>query len=72
MSKQAIPTQLVWLRPQIEAHLIRISQLLPEGYKLTLVARNVNHPNAEIILTEDSMTEVSEVLKSHAKGSNRE
>lgn len=67
MSKQAMPMHLVLIRPRIETLLVGISELLPEHYKLTLVARSDKTPNDEIVLTEDNLETVGKLLVEHAK-----
>lgn len=44
----------------MEPHLRRLEKLLPEEYRLTLVARNVGsrHTDADIVLTRDELPEV--------------
>lgn len=32
----------------------RLNQLLPDGYKLTLIARHPNIPNAQMVVSDDT------------------
>lgn len=65
VTKQAMPLSIVLIRRQIENRLVGISELLPEGYKITFFARTEKHDNAEIILTEDNLQKVVDILSEH-------
>lgn len=66
MGKQAMPLSIVLIRQSIETKLVGISELLPEGYKITFVAVT-DKPNQEIILTENSLADIGNLLLEHAK-----
>lgn len=51
------------LQAAIEPHLQAIEKLLPPAYKLTLVARNPERPNADIVLTLDGIQNVIDALR---------
>jgi hypothetical protein len=59
--------QLVLIRPRIETLLVGIKELLPEHYRLTLVARSDKHPHAEIVFTEDDLFKVCDLLSEHGR-----
>lgn len=66
MTKQAMPMALVLIRQSIENKLVGISELLPEGYKITFVAVT-DKPNQEVILTESNLTDIGNLLLEHGK-----
>lgn len=63
MNKHVIPPYLLGIRPELEKHLIAIQNLLPDPYRLTLVARHTSNPDAYITLTDDyPLEDVATVL----------
>ena len=61
----ATPLELIQL--SFQNHLRQMAEELPPDYQLTLVVRNTKMPNADIIMTRDSLPEVAEAILSLAK-----
>ncbi len=60
--KQHMNSALAQLHSDISFQLEQISRQLPEGYKLTLVARNVTNNQAGIVLSEDDLDKAIEEI----------
>jgi hypothetical protein len=57
--------RLLLLQAQIEPYLHQIAALLPEPYRLTLIARHREIEQAEIVMTVDDLSRVADVLARH-------
>lgn len=55
------------LKLSIAKRLVKIEDLLPATYKLTLVARNTAMKDADIVMTADDLSAVVAVIE-HLKG----
>lgn len=55
--------RLLQLQLEIEAHLERIERLLPKTYTLTLLARNREMGDADILMTMDDLECVIAAIK---------
>ena len=62
--------KLLNLYYDIQAHLEAIEQLLPDAYKLTLLARNTEKPNADILMGTDEPEEVLAAIQRTWKTGN--
>lgn len=51
------------LRRPIAEHLAQISEMFKPGVRLTLVARNPNYDNADLIVTEDEGLEILKTVE---------
>jgi hypothetical protein len=46
------------IQREVGHHLGAISKVLPPGYKITFIARNVDIPNGQVVMTEDDNLEL--------------
>ena len=53
---------LALIQMSFDRHLQQMAAELPDGYRLTLVARNTTRPDADIVMTRDDLWKVSEAI----------
>ena len=59
-------TNLELIQRTFERQLVSMQGMLPDEYRLTLVARNPKHEGSEIIMTRDDLREVGTLAIRHA------
>jgi len=69
LRSRRVSVDLNLLHAEIESHLVKIQELLPETYKLTLLARCTNDElaDADIMLTIDTLPEIERAVQKRMK-----
>lgn len=56
-------SDVLTLHLTVNRRLEQISKLLPKKYRLTLIARNVEDKNADIVWTDDDVNAVTDAIR---------